>query len=85
MERITEFDNRFLVFYLTPPKNPTIFSDWVVQNVEIETYSEGNKAIIDGYLENESLDGINIYDYEGDRDYLDSEFIGSRTDIKMKK
>ena len=56
-----------------------------IYNVEIETYSEGNKAIIDGYLENESLDGINIFDYEGNREYLDSEFIDSRTDIEMKK
>jgi hypothetical protein len=53
--------------------------------LEIETYSEGNRNIINGYLDDDSLDGINKYDYENDRYYGDSEFIDSHIDVKMSK
>jgi hypothetical protein len=53
--------------------------------IEIETYSEGNRDIIDFYLEDNSADGINKYDYENDRNHRDTEYYDSHTDIKMMK
>lgn len=53
--------------------------------IEIETYSEGNRDIIDYYLDDDSSDGINKYDYKKDRYYRDTEFYDSSTDIKIKK
>jgi hypothetical protein len=53
--------------------------------IEIETYSEGKRSIIDNYLDNDAEDGIDIYDYEPNRDYVESEFIDSRTVVKMSK
>ena len=56
-----------------------------VYYVEIETYSEGNRGIIDNYLNNTSLDNIDIYDYEPHRNHMDSEFISSHANVKMKE
>ena len=53
--------------------------------IEIETYSEGDRDIIDYYLDDDSSDGINKYDYEKDRYHRDTEFYDSSTDIKIKK
>ena len=53
--------------------------------IEIETYSEGDRDIIDYYLDDDSSDGINKYDYENDRNHRDTEFYDSSTDIKIKK
>jgi hypothetical protein len=53
--------------------------------IEIDTYSEGKRDIIDCYLDDNSADGINKYDYEADRNHTDSEFYDSHTDIKIKK
>jgi hypothetical protein len=53
--------------------------------IEIETYSEGERDIIEYYLDDDSADGINKYDYENDRNHRDTEFYDSHTDIKIKK
>lgn len=53
--------------------------------IEIETYSEGKKGIIDGYLDDNSLDGINKYDHQSDKEYLDSEYIDSDINVKMSE
>ena len=53
--------------------------------IEIETYSEGKTSIIDGYLDDSSLDGIDKYDYHHNREYLGSEYIDSHMNIKMSK
>ncbi len=53
--------------------------------IEIETYSEGKRSIIDNYLDNTAEDGINIYDYEHNRDHVDSDFISSYADVKMRE
>jgi hypothetical protein len=52
--------------------------------IEIQTYSEGNKDIIDFYLEDNSADGINKYDYEHDRNHRDTEYYDSGMSVKMK-
>jgi hypothetical protein len=53
--------------------------------IEIETYSEGERDIIDYYLDDESADGINKYDYEKDSIHRDTEFYDSSTSVKMRK
>jgi hypothetical protein len=53
--------------------------------IEIETYSEGDRDIIDYYLDDDSADGINKYDYENDRNHRDTEYYDSSTSIKMRK
>lgn len=53
--------------------------------IEIETYSEGKESIIDGYLDDNSLDGINKYDHQSDKEYLDSEYIDNNINVKMSE
>lgn len=53
--------------------------------IEIETYSEGDRDIIDYYLDDDSSDGINKYDHETGRHHGDTEFYDSSTSIKMRK
>ena len=53
--------------------------------IEIETYSDGDRDIIDYYLDDDSSDGINKYDYEKDSYHRDTEFYDSSTSIKMRK
>jgi hypothetical protein len=53
--------------------------------MEIETYSEGDRNIIDFYLEDNSADGINKYDYEQSTNIGDSEYSDSYMQVKMEK